>query len=109
LIQPEHWLDMRSFKMSFTPQNMSPDEAEEEIARAWSRSYEPKAIAAALHKLDSQPFKDRAMMLFSRLAFRGIYFPQMRRRDWLRLILANRNNLFRIVREAYSEYTKQSA
>ena len=40
LIQPEHWLDMRSFKMSFTPQNMSPDEAEEEIARAWSRSYE---------------------------------------------------------------------
>jgi radical SAM superfamily enzyme YgiQ (UPF0313 family) len=108
LIQPEHWLDMRSFKMSFTPQNMSPDEAEEEIARAWSRSYEPKAIASALHKLDSQPFKDRAMMLFSRLAFRGIYFPQMRRRDWLRLILANRSNLFRIVSEAYSEYTKKA-
>jgi len=39
-------------------------------------------------------------MLFARLAFRGIYFPQMRRRDWLRLLVANRKNVFRLIGEA---------
>jgi radical SAM superfamily enzyme YgiQ (UPF0313 family) len=109
LIQPEHWLDMRSFKMTFTPKNMNMDQAEAEIQRAWARSYEPKAISSALKKLDSQPFKDRAMMLLARLAFRGIYFPQMRRRDWLRLVVANRSNLLRIVTEARAEYTRSRA
>jgi radical SAM superfamily enzyme YgiQ (UPF0313 family) len=109
LLQPEHWLDMRSFKMAFSPKKMSVGEAEAEIERAWSRSYEPKAITSALHKMESRPFKDRAVMLFARLAFRGIYFPQMRRRDWLRLIVANRSNLLRIVTEARTEYTRKRA
>ena len=85
------------------------DQAEAEIARAWSRSYEPKAIASALKKMESQPFKDRAVMLFARLAFRGIYFPQMRRRDWFRVIVANRSNLLRIVTEARGEYMRKRA
>ena len=59
--------------------------------------------------MESQPFKDRAVMLLARLAFRGIYFPQMRRRDWLRVIVANRSNLLRIVIEARAEYTRKCA
>ena len=106
LLQPEHWLDMRSFKMAFAPKNMEVDQAEAEIERAWSRSYEPKAIASALKKMEAQPFKDRAVMLFARLAFRGIYFPQMRRRDWFRVIAANRSNVLRILTEARAEYTR---
>jgi radical SAM superfamily enzyme YgiQ (UPF0313 family) len=109
LLQPTHWLDMRSFKMAFAPKNMRVDQAEAEIDRAWSRSYEPKAIASALDKMESQPFKDRAVMLLARLAFRGIYFPQMRRRDWLRVIVANRVNLLRIVTEARAEYARKRA
>jgi len=93
--------------MAFAPKNMEVDQAEAEIERAWARSYEPAAIASALNKMDSQPFKDRAMMLFARLAFRGIYFPQMRRRDWLRLVFANRSNLLRMVKEARAEYTRK--
>src|SRR5579883_1507225 len=107
LIQPEHWLDARPFKMAFSPQNMTVDDAEAEVALAWSRSYDPRAIASALGKMESVPFKNRAVMLFARLAFRGIYFPQMRRRDWIRVIFANRKNLLRIVTQAHSEYRKQ--
>ena len=47
-------------------------------------------------------------MLFARLAFRGIYFPQMRRRDWFRVIVANHSNLLRIVTEARTEYTRKT-
>ena len=95
--------------MAFAPKNIRVDQAEAEIERAWSRSYEPKAIASALNKMESQPLKDRAVMLFARLAFRGIYFPQMQRRDWLRVIVANRNNLLRILSEARAEYTRKRA
>jgi radical SAM superfamily enzyme YgiQ (UPF0313 family) len=107
LLKPEHWLDTRAFKMAFAPQHMSADQAEAEMGRAWARSYEPKAIASALNKLESQPYKDRAVMLFARLAFRGIYFPQMRRRDWLRVIVANRGNLLRVVTEARAELSRK--
>src|SRR5437016_4307148 len=85
LIAPEHWLDIRPFRMAFTPRNINVEEAEAEMKAAWSRSYDPQAIATALQKIAHRPFKERAVMLFARLAFRGIYFPQMRRRDWLRL------------------------
>lgn len=109
LLNPQHWLDMQPFKMAFSPEKMRVDQAEAEMERAWSRSYEPKAIASALHKMNSRPFKDRAVMLFAHLAFRGIYFPQMRRSDWLRVIIANRSNLLSIVMEARTEYTRKRA
>ncbi len=107
LIQSEHWLDSRPFRMAFAPQNMSAAEAEAEMQQAWSRSYEPEAIRSALWKMEARPFQERAVMLFARLAFRGIYFPQMRRRDWLRVFLANRKNLLRLLAEARVEYTRR--
>jgi len=58
-------------------------------------------------KIEHRPFKERAVMLFARLAFRGIYFPQMRRRDWLGVVFANRNNLVRFIRDAAAEYKKK--
>jgi radical SAM superfamily enzyme YgiQ (UPF0313 family) len=109
LTRPQHWLDFRPFRMAFTPRNISVSEAEAEVARAWSHSYDAQAIAAALRKIQHRPFKERAIMVFARLAFRGIYFPQMRRRDWVRLILANYKNLFRVVIEARAEYRRVAA
>ena len=107
LIAPEHWLDIRPFRMAFTPRNINVEEAEAEMKAAWSRSYDPEAIATALQKIAHRPFKERAVMLFARLAFRGIYFPQMRRRDWVRLLVANRKNLLRLLAEARVEYRRQ--
>src|SRR5881397_2268370 len=107
LIAPEHWLDIRPFRMAFTPRNINVEEAEAEMKAAWSRSYDPQAIASALQKIAHRPFKERAVMLFARLAFRGIYFPQMRRRDWVRLLVANRKNLLRLLAEARVEYRRQ--
>ncbi|PYR96633.1 MAG: hypothetical protein DMG16_27330 [Acidobacteria bacterium] len=107
LIAPEHWLDIRPFRMAFTPRNINVEEAEAEMKAAWSRSYDPQAIATALQKIAHRPFKERAVMLFARLAFRGIYFPQMRRRDWVRLLVANRKNLLRLLAEARVEYRRQ--
>ena len=107
LIDPKHWLNSEPFRMAFAPRNLTPSEAEAELQQAWSRSYDPEAMADALRKIEHRPFKERAVMLFARLAFRGIYFPQMRRRDWLGVVFANRNNLVRFIRDAAAEYKKQ--
>ena len=54
---------------------------------------------AGLEKIRNRPFTERATLLFTRLLFRGIYFPQMHKGYWIRTILANRSSLLRIVRE----------
>jgi radical SAM superfamily enzyme YgiQ (UPF0313 family) len=107
LTRPEHWLDFSPFRMAFRPRNINVEEVEAEIKAAWLRSYDPQTIATALQKIAHRPFKERAVMLFARLAFRGIYFPQMRRRDWLSVVLANRKNLLRLLGEARAEYRRQ--
>jgi hypothetical protein len=37
-----------------------------------------------------------------RLFFRGIYFPQMNKRAWLKVIFQNRRSIFSLSREAIS-------
>jgi radical SAM superfamily enzyme YgiQ (UPF0313 family) len=107
LIDPKHWLNSEPFRMAFAPQNLTPSEAEAELQQAWTRAYGPEAMATALRKIEHRPFKERAVMLFARLAFRGIYFPQIRRRDWLGVVFANRNNLLRFIGDAAAEYKKK--
>ena len=48
---------------------------------------------AALKWLEGKPFVDRVVHLFARMAFRGIYFPQMKRTEWLRVLFENRSPL----------------
>jgi hypothetical protein len=100
LTRPQHWLDFRPFHMAFTPKNITIDEAEAEVRQAWNDSYSANAVAAALEKIQNRPFKERAVFFFARLLFRGIYFPQMRRSDWVRLLLSNRRAILRLIREA---------
>jgi radical SAM superfamily enzyme YgiQ (UPF0313 family) len=100
LTRPQHWLDFRPFRMAFTPKSISIEQAEAEVRDAWSRSYSPSSIAQAIDKIRDRPFRERAVLLFTRLLFRGIYFPQMRRRHWLQLLFANRKTILRIMREA---------
>jgi radical SAM superfamily enzyme YgiQ (UPF0313 family) len=100
LTRPKHWLDFRPFRMAFIPKLISISQAEAEVHEAWTRSYSSASIARALEKIRGRPFRERSVFLFSRLLFRGIYFPQMRRGYWIQILLANRTSIVRILRDA---------
>ena len=58
------------------------------------------AIADDLQRIRKRPLPERSVMFFARLAFRGIYFPQMKRRHWLALVWSNRETLLSLCYEA---------
>ncbi|HUI41653.1 MAG TPA: radical SAM protein [Terriglobia bacterium] len=100
LTRPRHWLDFKPFVMAHTPLGLTSEGAEAEVRHAWQGSYSPQAIACALKKLKGKPLADRLIHLCSRLAFRGIYFPQMKRRQWVRLLFENWGPILDTAREA---------
>ncbi len=109
LTRPKHWLDFRPFRMAFTPNNISIKAAEAEVHEAWSRSYSPETTAQALKKIEGRPFHERTLMFFTRLAFRGIYFPQMKKRHWILLLWQNRSSFLRILSEGIQELRRSKA
>jgi radical SAM superfamily enzyme YgiQ (UPF0313 family) len=100
LVRPRHWLEFKPFAMGFSPLNISSDRAEAEVREAWALSYSPSANALAMQWLESGSLPDRIIHFLARLAFRGIYFPQMRRRDWVKLLFQNRSSILRIILQA---------
>jgi radical SAM superfamily enzyme YgiQ (UPF0313 family) len=102
LTRPQHWLDFKPFRMAFSPNGIAVEQAEAEVRQAWSRCYDAKALAAAVDKIHDRPFGERAVLMFTRLMFRGIYFPQMSRADWGRLLFANSRTILRLAREGYA-------
>jgi radical SAM superfamily enzyme YgiQ (UPF0313 family) len=100
LTRPKHWLDFRPFTMSYTPEGISIAQAEAEVCEAWTRSYSPRATAEALSRISHRPLSERAVVFFARLAFRGIYFPQMGYRQWLALLWAHRRPLLSLCYES---------
>ncbi len=108
LTRPKHWLDFRPFRMAYTPEHITIEQAEAEVREAWARSYSPKAIAEGLQRIRKRPFRERSVMFVARLAFRGIYFPQMKRWDWVALIWSNRKMLRSLCQEALISIWKDS-
>jgi radical SAM superfamily enzyme YgiQ (UPF0313 family) len=108
LTRPKHWLDFRPFRMAYTPDKISIDQAEAEVREAWTHAYSPKVIAKGLRRIRNRPFRERTIMFFAHLAFRGIYFPQMRRREWFTLIWKNRRPLLSLCYEAFSELLRDN-
>jgi hypothetical protein len=104
LTRPQHWLDFRPFRMAFTPRNMSIEQAESEVRQAWTRSYDAAAVAKALSRIAHRPYKERAVLLFTRLLFRGIYFPQMRKRHWIKVLFSYRRSIIQILREGITAH-----
>ena len=100
LTRPTHWLDFKPFRMAFSPKGIAIEQAEAEVRQAWMHCYDASGISSALDKISHRPFGERAVLLFTRLLFRGIYFPQMTRGDWVRVVFSNRGSIFRIIREA---------
>ena len=100
LTRPKHWLEFKPFSMGFSPSAISSAQAEAEVHEAWESSYAPEANASAMRWLESRPLPDRIIHMLSRLAFRGIYFPQMSRKDWLGILFQNRSSIFRVITQA---------
>ncbi|HZP01038.1 MAG TPA: radical SAM protein [Terriglobia bacterium] len=97
LTRPRHWLEFQPFVMAHSPLGLSAAQAETEVRKAWEVSYSPAAIASALEWLEAKSLMDRILHLCVRLLFRGIYFPQMKWRDWIRVLLQNRGSIFRLI------------
>ena len=100
LTRPKHWLDFKPFVMAHTPLGFSSEDAEAEVRKAWRISYSPAVNNAALEWMESKRLGDQLTLLCARLAFRGIYFPQMRRREWLQVLFENRRPILRLVFQA---------
>ena len=97
LTRPKHWLEFKPFTMDFSPLGISPEQAEEEVRQAWHASYQPATNSAAIDRLAPGALADRIIHLLGRLAFRGIYFPQMRKREWVRVLFENRHSILQVI------------
>ena len=102
LTRPKHWQEFIPFEMAHTPLKMTMAEAHAEMKYAWANSYSPEALEKAVHALAHKPLDHRINIFIARMCFRGIYFPQMSRFAWLRLITQNRRTIFGLVKEGFT-------
>jgi radical SAM superfamily enzyme YgiQ (UPF0313 family) len=100
LTRPKHWLEFKPFVMAHSPLRLSAEQAESEVRHAWRSSYSPPTINSAMKWLEAKPLADRIVHLCARLAFRGIYFPQMRWQEWARLLFENRGPILHLLSQA---------
>jgi len=99
LDRPKHWLDFAPFVMAHNPLKMTIDDAKKETFDAWSRSYSPERNWEAINAIRNSPIDTRIGHLVARLFFRGIYFPQMSKRAWLKLLFDNRKPILSLTSE----------
>ncbi len=100
LTRPKHWMEFAPYQMAHDPLKMTIDQAHIELNEAWSRSYSPERNREAMNALMDQPVQIRFIHFIMRLFFRGIYFPQMTKRDWLKVIMQNRGSLMSLAKDA---------
>ena len=92
--------------MAHTPSKMTIEDARAEIFEAWERSYSAERNAEAIEAIKNQPIEYRIGHLVARLFFRGIYFPQMKKRDWMKLLFENSKAIIGLTKEGFSTYRK---
>ena len=90
--------------MAHAPLKMTIEEARLETRRAWERSYSPERNWEAVESIKEHHIKYRISVFVARLFFRGIYFPQMTRRAWLKLLYDNRRTIWALSREGFSKW-----
>jgi hypothetical protein len=61
---------------------MTIGEAREEVDQAWRSSYSPARNREVVEYLKDRPVAEQIIHVMARIAFRGIYFPQMSRLQW---------------------------
>jgi hypothetical protein len=97
-------MDFAPFEMAHAPLKMSIKEARFEVNQAWTASYSPERNAQAMDSIRDKPVEVRISHLVARLFFRGIYFPQMSKWAWLKLIADNRATMFKLVQEGATKW-----
>ena len=100
----KHWLDFAPFVMAHDPLKMSIEEAKKETFDAWWRSYGPERNWEAINAISHSPIETRISHLVARLFFRGIYFPQMSKMAWIKLLFENRRCILSLSREGFSTW-----
>lgn len=101
LTRPKHWMEFAPYQMAHEPLKMTIPQAQLELTEAWTRSYSPERNKQAIDALNDHPVNYRVIHLVMRLFFRGIYFPQMNKRAWLKVIFQNRRSIFSISKDAF--------
>ena len=105
LTRPKHWLEFAPYQMANTPLKMTIPQTQVELDKAWTASYSPQRNASAVDSLSSKPISVRIIHLAMRLVFRGIYFPQMNKRAWVKLIVANRRPIYKLLKEGIGKWS----
>jgi len=82
LTRPKHWQEFIPFEMAHTPLRMT------------------QAVDSLFYK----PLGYRINILIARLCFRGIYFPQMGRFAWVKVISENRAIIWKLVKEGFQAW-----
>src|SRR6185436_8373006 len=100
LTRPKHWLEFAPYQMAHEPLKMTIPQTQKELDNAWSRSYSPERNLQVVNQLSDHPINYRVIHFIMRFFFRGIYFPQMNKRAWLKVIFQNRRSIFSLSREA---------
>lgn len=106
LTRPQHWLEFAPYQMAHTPLKMTIEQTQRELDQAWAVSYSPERNEQAIDSISDQPINYRLIHFIMRLFFRGIYFPQMTKGAWLKVIAQNRRPLLKLTREALGKYLK---
>jgi radical SAM superfamily enzyme YgiQ (UPF0313 family) len=104
LTRPKHWLEFAPYQMAHTPLKLTIPQTQAELDEAWATSYSPQRNEQALDSISDQPLQYRLIHLVMRLFFRGIYFPQMNKRAWLKVIAQNRRPILKLTKEAVRNY-----
>ena len=104
LTRPTHWLDFQPFRLAHTPLKMTIAETHSEVNHAWASSYSAKAIARAVDSISDKPLSHRINIFIARLCFRGIYFPQIGKRAWIKVIFQNRRTIYNLIKDGVSDW-----
>jgi hypothetical protein len=99
-------MDFAPFVMAHDPLKMTIEEAKTETFAAWSRSYSPERNLEAIRAIKNTPIDVRIGHLVARLFFRGIYFPQMSKRAWLKLLFDNRKAILSLSGEGLQTWRR---
>lgn len=106
LTRPKHWLEFAPYQMANTPLKMTIPQTHFELNRAWTASYSPQRNERAIDSISDKPLNVRIIHLAMRLFFRGIYFPQMNKRAWVKLIFSNRRPIYKLVKAGIGKWRR---
>ncbi len=91
-----HWIQYKPYAAAFQPSAMSAEELQGEVRAAWGMAYGPKAIYDRIRRMRNRPLFEKLIIFVANLCFRGVYFPQMNTRAWIRLFWENRRSFWEV-------------